>query len=51
MQNALGYFAPGRMTSDYDAVETSFDIKTYDVGTAYTNDMLDMSIKMPQATN
>ncbi len=50
-QTALGYFAPERMANDYDAVETSFDITAYDVQSAYTNDMLDMSIKMPQATN
>ncbi len=48
---ALGYFAPERMTDDYDAVATSFEIDAYDVKSAYTNDFLDMSIKMPTATN
>ena len=48
---ALGYFAPDRMDADYAAVKTSFDIETYDVKTAYTNDFLDMSIKMPTDTN
>lgn len=50
-KGALGYFDPARMTADYDAVETSFDIEKYDIKTAYTNDMLDMSIKMPTVTN
>ncbi len=45
---ALGYFDPGRMDNDYTLIETYFDIKApYDIKTAYTNDMLDMSIKMP----
>jgi NitT/TauT family transport system substrate-binding protein len=50
-ENALGYFAPARMDDDYDAVATSFDIEAYDVKSAYTNEFLDMSIKMPTATN
>ncbi len=50
-ENALGYFDPSRMATDYEAVETSFDIDAYDVTTAYTNEFLDMSIKMPTATN
>lgn len=48
---ALGFFDPGRMDDDYDAVKTSFDIEAYDVKSAYTNEFLDMSIKMPTATN
>ncbi len=50
-EKALGYFAPDRMASDYDAVKTSFDIEAYDVKSAYTNEFLDMSIKMPTVTN
>lgn len=50
-EHALGYFAPSRMDNDYDAVATSFDIKPYDVKTAYTNEFLDMSIKMPTETH
>lgn len=50
-KGALGYFAPSRMADDYEAVATSFDITPYDVKTAYTNDFLDMSIKMPTVTN
>lgn len=51
VNNALGYFAPDRMDSDYLAVETSFDIESYAVEEAYTNEFLDMSIKMPTPTN
>ncbi len=51
INGAIGYFDPDRMKDDYDAVETSFDIEAYDVGAAYSNDFLDMSIKMPQPTN
>lgn len=51
VNNALGYFAPDRMEADYEAVETSFDIEPYEVGQAYTNEFLDMSIKMPAPTN
>ena len=50
-EKALGFFDPGRMDDDYDAVKTSFDIEAYDVKSAYTNEFLDMSIKMPTATN
>ena len=39
------------MKTDYDAVETSFDIEAYDVTSFYRNDFLDMSTKMPTATN
>lgn len=46
VEGALGYFDPGRMQDDYEAVATSFDIEPYDVETAYTNEFLDMSIKM-----
>lgn len=51
VNGALGYFDTDRMSSDYEAVATSFDIEAYDVGDAFTNDFLDMSIKMPQPTN
>ena len=44
--NALGYFDPARMASDYEAVAASFKIEAYEITDAYTNDMLDMSIKM-----
>jgi NitT/TauT family transport system substrate-binding protein len=46
---ALGYFDPARMDSDYELIETYFDLKTpFDIKTTFTNDMLDRSIKMPQ---
>jgi NitT/TauT family transport system substrate-binding protein len=46
---ALGYFDPERMQSDYELIETYFNLKTpFDIKTAYTNDMLDRSIKMPK---
>lgn len=51
VENALGYFDPERMEDDYEAVATSFDIEPYDVSDAYTNEFLDMSIKMPQPMN
>jgi len=51
VENALGYFDPQRMEDDYEAVATSFDIEPYDVSDAYTNEFLDMSIKMPQPMN
>lgn len=50
VNGALGYFDPDRMVDDYNAVETSFDIEAYDVTDVYTNDLLDMSVKMPQPT-
>ncbi len=46
---ALGYFDPGRMDSDYKLIETYFKLKApFDIKTAYTNDLLDRSIKMPK---
>ncbi len=46
---ALGYFDPARMDSDYELIETYFDLKTpFDIKTTFTNDMLDRSIKMPK---
>ena len=46
---ALGYFDPTRMNSDYELIETYFNLKTpYDIKTTFTNDMLDRSIKMPK---
>ena len=50
VKNAIGYFAPKRMISDYDGVQSSFkDVKKYDIKSAYTNAYLDMSIKMPKS--
>lgn len=50
VKNAIGYFAPGRMTADYDGVQSSFsDVKKFDIKGAYTNEFLDMSIKMPKS--
>jgi hypothetical protein len=46
-QQALGYFDPQRMADDYQAVKDSFEIEDYAVESAYSNDFLDMSIKMP----
>jgi len=51
VSGAVGYFDPDRMADDYEAVATSFDIEDYDVGDAFTNEFLDMDIKMPQAMN
>lgn len=49
-KNAIGYFAPKRMTDDYAGVQASFkDVKPYDIKAAYTNKYLDMSIKMPKS--
>jgi NitT/TauT family transport system substrate-binding protein len=46
---ALGYMDPQRMASDYDLVKTYVGLdKQYDVKTAYTNDFLDRSVKMPK---
>ena len=50
VKNAIGYFAPNRMKDDYDGVIASFsDVKPFDINAAYTNDYLDMSIKMPKS--
>ena len=43
---ALGYFTDERMKVTYESVAGSFDIKPFDVATSFTNDLLDMSIKM-----
>lgn len=48
-EQALGFFDPARMATDYDAVETSFEIDAYDVSEAFTNEFLDMSVKMPSS--
>ena len=46
---ALGYFKPERMADDYKLVETYFKLeKPFDVTKAYSNDFLDMTIKMPK---
>lgn len=45
---AIGYFDPSRMETDYKAVAKSFKISAYDIKSAYANDFLDMSIKMPK---
>ncbi|MBA3527410.1 MAG: ABC transporter substrate-binding protein [Sphingomonas sp.] len=45
----LGHFDDGRMKSDYEMVEKFFEIKQpFDVTTAYTNEFIDTSIKMPK---
>lgn len=50
VKNAIGYFAPKRMVTDYEGVTSSFsDVKAYDIKSAYTNAYLDMSIKMPKS--
>lgn len=46
---ALGWLEPERMEKDYDLVKTYFGVeKPFDVRTAYTDEFLDKSIKMPQ---
>ena len=43
----LGYFDPSRIESDYELVETYFDIaEPFDPETIYTNEFIDPSIKM-----
>ena len=50
VKNAIGYFAPKRMDDDYAGVQASFkDVKGYNIKSAYTNQYLDMSIKMPKS--
>ena len=45
----LGAFDDARMKRDYDMVEKYFDLeKPFDFKTAYSNDYLDLSIKMPK---
>lgn len=45
---ALGAFNPERMEADYKMVETYFDLdQPFDIKTAYTNEFLDETIKMP----
>lgn len=44
----LGHFDAARMGTDYRAVADSFDITAFDVGTAFTNDLLDPSITLPE---
>ena len=44
---ALGHFDPARMQDDYTLIETYFNLeKPFDIGQAYSNDFLDMSLKM-----
>ncbi len=46
---ALGYLEPTRMAADYELVKTYVGLDTpFDVKTAYTNEFLDRSIKMPK---
>ena len=46
---ALGILDDARMTADYDLVKTYIGLDApYDVKTAYTNEFLDRSIKMPK---
>lgn len=50
VENALGYFADGRMNDDYAGVKASFsDIEAFEIKNAYTNQYLDMAIKMPKS--
>ena len=46
----LGFFDEDRMQTDYELVETYFDVaEPFDVTEIYTNEYLDESIKMPAA--
>jgi NitT/TauT family transport system substrate-binding protein len=46
---ALGILDDARMAADYELVKTYIGLeKPYDVKTAYTNEFLDRSIKMPK---
>ena len=46
---ALGAFDPARMAADYDMVKTYFELeKPFDVKSAYTDEFLDDSVKMPE---
>jgi len=48
-KGALGYFDPARMASDYTLIETYFKLdKPFDITSAYSNDNIDMAIKMGQ---
>jgi NitT/TauT family transport system substrate-binding protein len=47
-EEALGWFEPERMAQDLKWVEASFDIESYDVSEAYSNDFLDTSVKMAE---
>jgi NitT/TauT family transport system substrate-binding protein len=50
--DTFGYFEPDRMVADYNAVQTSFDdADAFDIGSAYRNDYLDPSVKMPSVGN
>ncbi|NOZ33426.1 MAG: ABC transporter substrate-binding protein [Alphaproteobacteria bacterium] len=50
VEYAIGYFAPDRMQTDYEAIIDSFeDITEFDIAGAYTNKYLDMSISMPES--
>jgi NitT/TauT family transport system substrate-binding protein len=50
VKNAIGYFDPGRMQTDYDGVRASFkDIADFDIKAAYSNAFLDMAVKMPKS--
>lgn len=45
----LGHFDPERMKSDYELVETYFDLEQpFDIETAYTNEFIDTDVKMPK---
>jgi NitT/TauT family transport system substrate-binding protein len=44
----FGTFLKERMEHDYKAVEESFDIKPYDIHSAYTNEFLDPALKLKQ---
>jgi NitT/TauT family transport system substrate-binding protein len=45
----LGHFEPKRMKDDYDLVATYFELeKPFDIENAYTNEFIDISIKLPK---
>ena len=44
----LGHFDPARMQETYDFVAASFDFDAFAVEDAYTNDLLDDTLVMPQ---
>lgn len=49
MEVGLGAFDDERMKQDYEMVEKYFDLeKPFDIKTAYSNEYLDLSIKMPK---
>lgn len=46
---ALGHFDDARMKSDYELIETYFNLETpFDITRTYTNEFLDTGIRMPK---